>query len=106
MTIRHIVAAACLFLAAPPIAIAQTQPAGGSSLSLGAIEQRLAADGFRVIEIERYPNSVEVKGYDRAGQCVEMHLDPRTGEVQRRERDDDCSRRDRSDDQHRRGRGH
>lgn len=104
MTIRHIAAAACMFLATPSIAAAQTQPANGQVLSLSAIEQRLSADGFRVIEIERYPNSVEVKGYDRAGLCIEMHLDSRTGELIRRERDDDCGRRF-DDDDHRRGRG-
>ncbi len=104
MTIRHL-AAACLFFATPSLANAQTQPAS-QPLSLSTIEQRLSADGFRVMEIERYPNSVEVKGYERGGQCVEMHLDPRSGAVLRRERDDDCSR-DRSDDDdgHRRGRG-
>lgn len=103
MTIRHI-AAACLFLATPSLAFAQTQPAS-QTLSLSAIEQRLAADGFRVMEIERYPNSVEVKGYERGGQCIEMHLDPRSGDVLRRERDDDCSRDRDDDDGHRRGRG-
>lgn len=101
MTIRPVIAAACLCLAAPSLAIAQTQPATAQSLSLGAIEQRLAADGFRVLEIERYANSVEVRGYDSAGQCIEMHLDPRTGDVVRRERDDECSRADDSDDHHR-----
>ncbi len=101
MNIRHI-AAACLFLATPSLAAAQTQPPAGQALSLSAIEQQLAADGFRVIEIERYPNSVEVKGYERGGQCVEMHLDPRTGAVLRRERDDGCDRSDRSDAHHRR----
>jgi len=101
MNIRHI-AAACLFLATPSLAAAQTQPAAGQALSLSAIEQQLAADGFRVIEIERYSNSVEVKGHERGGQCVEMHLDPYTGAVLRRERDDDCDRSDRSDDHHHR----
>ncbi len=102
MNVRHIIAAACLSLATPSIATAQTQQAA-APLSLGALEQRLAADGFRIVEIERYANSVEVKGYDRTGQCVEMYLDPRTGEVLRRERDDDC---DRDDDHHRRRNGH
>ncbi len=101
MTVRHIIAAACVLLAAPAAAVAQTP---SEPLSLSALEQRLNADGFRVVEIERYSNSVEVKGYDRAGQCVELYLDPRTGEVLRRESDDDCDRSDRSDDS-RRGRG-
>lgn len=94
MTIRYF-AAACLLLAAPS-AVAQTQTPAGPSLSLTTIEQRLASDGFRVVEIERYPNSVEVKGYDRSGQCTEMRLNPRTGAVLHRESDDDCDRSDRS----------
>lgn len=102
MIVRHIIAAACLSLAIPSIATAQTRQAA-APLSLGVLEQRLAADGFRIVEIERYANSVEVKGYDRTGQCVEMYLDPRTGEVLRRERDDDCGR---GDDHHRRRNGH
>lgn len=100
MKFRTIVAAACVALFTPSFALAQSQPS--APLSLSVIEQRLAADGFRVVEIERYLNSVEVKGYDRAGVCMEMHLEPRTGEVLRRERDDDCGRGD--DDRGRRGR--
>lgn len=101
MTIRPIIAAAYISLAAPAIASAQAPPAP-APLSFSILERRLAADGFRVLEIERYSNSVEVKGYDRAGLCVEMHLHPRTGDVLRSERDDNCSRSDRSDDRHRR----
>lgn len=93
MRIRYIFAAASISLLAPAAATAQTQQTS-APLSLSVIEQRLAADGFRVLEIERYPNSVEVKGYDRSGLCVEMHLDPRTGAALRRERDDDCARGD------------
>lgn len=100
MKFRTTVAAACVALFTPSFALAQTRPT--APLSLSVIEQRLAADGFRVLEIERYPTSIEVKGYDRAGHCVEMHLDPRTGDVLRRERDDDCGRGD--DDRGRRGR--
>lgn len=101
MNMRTIIVAACVGISAPSFASAQTQP-GAAPLSLSAIEQRLNADGFRVLEIERYSTSVEVKGYDRAGICTEMHLDPRTGEVLRRERDDDCGRDD--DDRGQRGR--
>ncbi len=101
MTIRLIIAAAYLSFAAPAIASAQAPPAN-APLSLGVLEQRLAADGIRVLEIERYSGSVEVKGYDRAGLCVEMHYHPQTGEVLRRERNDGCSRSGRSDDDHRR----
>jgi hypothetical protein len=101
MRIRHIIAAASIGLFAPAVASAQAQQAA-APLSLSAIEQRLAAEGFRVLEIERYSHSVEVKGYDAAGLCIEMHLDPQTGAVLRRERDDDCARGD--DDRGRRGR--
>lgn len=94
MFIRTLLAAASI-AAVPGLALAQAAPS--APLSLGVIEQRLADDGFRVVEIERYPNSVEVKGYDRNGVCVEMHLDPRTGEVLRSERDDDCAPSDRRD---------
>ncbi len=99
MTIRTAIFAA-LCLAAPPIASAQT-PAP-EQFSSSAIEQRLAADGFRVLEVERYANTIEVKGFDRAGVCTELHLDPRTGEVLRRERDDDCGARRHHHDDHRR----
>lgn len=101
MNIRHFIAAACLGLAAPSLAAAQNQPAA-TPLPLSVIEERVTAEGFRVVEIERYRDAVEVKGYDSAGQCVEMYLNPQTGDVLRRERDDDCSRSDREDDHHRR----
>jgi len=81
-------------------ASASGQQAQTQQLSLGEIERRLSADGFRVLEVERYPRSVEVKGFDRDGRCVELHLDRRTGDVLRREQDDDCY-----DDDHGRGRG-
>jgi hypothetical protein len=97
--VRLIAAAVGLALPAAPPAAAQATGAS-ENLPLSVIEQRLAADGFRVHEIERYPNSVEVKGLDRDGVCTEMHLDPRTGAVLRRERDDDCF-----GDGRRRGRG-
>lgn len=99
MLIRTFFAAAAIALA-PAAAVAQTS-SNSSQLSLSTIEQRLSADGFRVLEIERYPNSVEVKGLDREGRCMEMHLDSRTGEVLRREHDDDCHG---DDDRGRRGR--
>ena len=83
--------AASLALAASSAALAQSSAT--PSQSFAEIEQRLEADGFRVSEIERYRNSIEVKGWDRDGRCTEMHLDPRSGEVLRRERDDSCGRR-------------
>ena len=62
----HIAAAVSAFSSPATADGAQTQPTATPCHS-SAIEQRLAADGFRVLEIERYPNSVEVKGYDRVG---------------------------------------
>lgn len=89
-----------LCLAEPSVAAAQTQ--APPTLSVSTIEQRLNAEGFRIVEIERYSRSIEVKGYDRNGVCMELYLDPRTGEVLRRERDDGCGTR--RDDHGRRGR--
>lgn len=101
MSIRSNVAAVCLGLAAPAVATAQTQSPATLPMSINAIEQRLAAGGFRVLEIENYPAFVEVKGYDRAGRCTELHLDPRTGDALRREDDDDCSSAGGHDDRRR-----
>lgn len=97
MLIRSAIAlAASLSLAAAPVAAAQTsnstQAAASSSVSLSDIEQCLAADGFRIVEIERYSSTIEVKGFDRNGSCMEIYLDSRSGETLRREQDDDCGR--------------
>lgn len=100
MILRSAVAAIGLAVFAfAPTATAQTKivvdraPAVQTgSISIDDIEQRLVGDGFQVFEIERYAHSIEVKGLDRNGQCTEMHLDPVTGAVLRREGDDDCGR--------------
>lgn len=76
---------------------AQTPPTASAPISLAAVEAKLAADGFQIIEIERYATTFEVKGRDKAGACVELNLDARTGAVVRRERDDSCDRRGRDD---------
>ena len=96
MLIRSIAIASLLFVAALPAA-AQPQAPGRAapsapSVSLSDIEDRLATDDFRVVAIERYANVIEVKGYDRRGECVEIHLDRRSGDVLRRERDESCDR--------------
>lgn len=94
MKFRFVMLAAfALCLAAPSLAAAQSAPTPVQTLSLAEVEQRMAADGFRVVEIERYASVIEVKGYDRAGVCTELYLHPNTGEVLRRERDDDCDAR-------------
>lgn len=118
MLIRSIAIASLLFAAALPAAAQSRSPAPSASMSLGDIEDRFTADGFRVVEIERYANVIEVKGYDRQGECVEIYLDRRSGDVLRRERDDSCDRDGRrgerhhfrgddhhGDDDHHRGRG-
>lgn len=107
MLIRCLFAAASLGLAMAPIAAATPVSEDRSAPTVRSnaeIEQRLAAEGFRVYEVERYPNWVEVKGIDRFGACVELHLDPNSGEVLRRERDDDCGAR--RSGRHGRGRDH
>jgi Peptidase propeptide and YPEB domain len=90
-------------------AAAHQAPAAARSVSLADIEDRFSADGFRIVEIERYADVIEVKGYDRSGLCVEIYLDRHSGETLRRERDDSCGRRrgthHRGFDDHHRGRG-
>lgn len=80
-------AAALLFAAfAVP---AQAQTAAGD-LSLSQVEQRLSQQGFRVLEIERDDGRYEVKAFNSAGQCVELDVNRRSGDIIRTERDDDC----------------
>lgn len=85
---RPIVAAALIAALATP-AYAQavsTRP----ELSLGQINTQLSEQGFRVLEIERDDGRYEVKAVNRAGQCVELDVDRRSGEVVRTKPDDDC----------------
>jgi hypothetical protein len=86
--IRTIAAIAALAVAAP--AFAQTTPSNGAVLSLSQIEQRLTSQGYRVLEIERDDGEFEVKALNAQGQCRELHLNLRTGEIRREEADDDC----------------
>ncbi len=91
-------AAALLFAAFAMPAQAQTTTAAGD-LSLSQVEQRLSQQGFRVLEIERDDGRYEVKAFNSAGQCVELDVNRRSGDIIRTERDDDCH-----DDDDRRGR--
>ena len=91
-------AAALLFAAFAMPAQAQTTTAAGD-LSLSQVEQRLSQQGFRVLEIERDDGRYEVKAFNSAGQCVELDVTRRSGDIIRTERDDDCH-----DDGDRRGR--
>lgn len=70
--------------------VAQPQVSQSQPLSLATIAERLETDGYRVVEIERDHGLVEVKARDPQGVCVELHLDPETAEIVRRESDDDC----------------
>jgi len=79
-------------IAVAPLALAQTTPQQGSQvLSLGEIESRLTAQGFRVIEIERDDRKFEVKALNAQGQCVELNVDLFSGDVRRTRFDDDCN---------------
>jgi len=59
-------------------------------LSLSQVESRLTERGFRVLEIERDDGRYEVKAFDSAGNCVEMDVHRRTGDILRTKSDDDC----------------
>jgi hypothetical protein len=89
---RTIAAISVLAIAAATPVLAQTAAPSNAApeLSLAQIEQRLSADGFRILESEREARSVEIKGFDRQGRCRELHVDARTGDILRQESDDDC----------------
>lgn len=85
--------------ATAPAALAQPtkqlRPAAAASeaapaQSLGAITMHLERDGFRVLEIERDSRSYDIEAFDREGRCVELRVDARTGDVLRRDWEDDC----------------
>lgn len=84
MKIRSVLLLAA-FCVSSPVALAQT--------STSEIEARLTADGYKIVEIERYPAKIEVKAWDKAGACVELHLDPATGKIVKSESDDRCNGR-------------
>lgn len=58
-----------------------------AGMSDAAIRAGLEADGYVVREYERERGRVEVEAL-RDGRRVELHVDPRTGDVLRSERDD------------------
>jgi hypothetical protein len=57
-------------------------------LSVGDIENRLSARGFKVKEIEIRDLIAEVEGYDPQGREVELVVDRRNGETLARKCDD------------------
>ena len=89
ITTARSIAAALLIAAIALPAHAQsvsTRP----ELSLAQINAQLTQQGFRVLEIERDDGRYEVKAFNGAGQCVELDVDRRSGDVLRTQRDDDC----------------
>ncbi len=67
-------------------ALAQT-----NSLPSHEIERRLTADGYRIVQFERYSDTIEVRAFDTGGACVELHLNPSSGAIQHRGSDDRCT---------------
>jgi hypothetical protein len=90
MIIRSFAAIAILSLAVANPAAAQNNNAASSTLTVSQIDQRLTAAGYRVMEVERDDGEFEVKAYNAQGQCRELHLNLRTGDILREEGDDDC----------------
>ncbi|MGE0739986.1 MAG: PepSY domain-containing protein [Hyphomonadaceae bacterium] len=90
-------AVVAISLFSAPLAFAQSTSAQASDMSLGQIETRLTDRGFRVLEIERDDGHYEVKALNPQGQCVELDVDRRSGDVLRTKTDDDCG----VDDRHR-----
>ncbi|MBL8545522.1 MAG: PepSY domain-containing protein [Hyphomonadaceae bacterium] len=87
---RAIIAAAAIgSLAFATPALAQSN--AGNDLALGQIESRLTSQGFRVLQIERDDGHYEVKALNASGQCVELDVSRRSGEILRTKSDDDCA---------------
>ena len=63
-------------------------------LSLGAVEEKLVAQGYSVREIEVDDGCYEVKVRSAEGARQELYLDPVSGEIVGRDRDDDWDDRD------------
>lgn len=78
-----------LMLFAAPLAMAQ-QAETAARLTVTQIEQRLSAEGYRMLEFERDDGVYEVKALNTEGQCLELKLHPGTAEILHSERDDDC----------------
>ncbi|HRP10369.1 MAG TPA: PepSY domain-containing protein [Terricaulis sp.] len=76
-------------LAMPAFAQSQSQ-AGGDRLSIAQIDQRLSAQGYRVLEIEWDDGEYEVQAFNAQNQCRELDVNARTGQVRRDRADDDC----------------
>ncbi|HRE45907.1 MAG TPA: PepSY domain-containing protein [Terricaulis sp.] len=90
-------ALAASMLAAPAV-FAQQSAAPADRLSITQVDQRLSAQGFRVLEVEWDDDKFEVVAFNAQNQCRELDVHARTGAVLRDRADDDCY-----DDDRRRG---
>lgn len=62
----------------------------GASATFDEAAQRLAEQGFEVIEFETEGQRFEVTGMTATGHCLELKFHAVTGKETRRKRDDDC----------------
>ena len=74
-------------------ALCVAAPAAIAQVTNSDIEKRLTADGYKIVEIERYTSKIEVKAWNKAGACVELYLDPTSGNITKTESDDRCNGR-------------
>lgn len=65
----------------------------GASANFEVAVQRLAEQGFDVIELETEGKRIEVTGMTSTGHCLELKFHPVSGKETRRKRDDDCGAR-------------
>lgn len=62
----------------------------GAQASFDEIAQRLAGQGFEVVDYEMDDRRIEVNGLTATGHCLELKFHPVSGKELRRKRDDDC----------------
>jgi hypothetical protein len=72
-------------------AVAAQTPAsqGGEWLNIGALNSKLEAQGYNVLEVERDDGRYEVELTDANGDRYEAKVDRTSGKIIKRERDDD-----------------
>lgn len=81
--IKCLIALIAIVSATPALAYAQ--------ISSSEIERHLTADGYRVMQIERYDRTFEVRAFDKGGACMELHIDSSSGQIVHRESDNRCA---------------
>ncbi|WP_138467286.1 PepSY domain-containing protein [Poseidonocella sp. HB161398] len=88
--LRMITLIAALALAAGLNAARAQQAAPADRwMEIGALAEKLQAEGYRLIEVERDDGVYEVVMADSQGYRIEAHLDPVTGERLAQRRFDD-----------------